>query len=261
MKNEIQKIMNSIVKVNDKLIIMAGPCTVESRGQILKIAKFVKKQGASVLRGGAWKQRTSPDSFSGLGEEGLKYLNEAGAETGLPIVTEITNPAMVSRYAGQIDMFQVGAKNMQNFDLLTEIGRTKKPVLLKNSPAATYREFVSAADYIRNEGNPNVILCYRGIRTFETMTRYTFDVNAIPILKQLSGLPVVADPSHAAGSSDLVETLACASVIAGADGLLIEVHNDPERALCDGEQSVDYIQFGNLMERVRKVAELVGRSV
>lgn len=245
----------------NNLVIMAGPCTVESRDQIVAVGKFVKEQGASVLRGGAWKQRTSPESFRGLGEEGLKYLNGVKTVTGLPIVTEITNPSMVEKYYNKIDCFQVGAKNMQNFDLLVEIGKTKKPVLLKNSPAATYREFIDAAEYILKEGNPNVILCYRGIRTFEFMTRYTFDVNAIPILKRETKLPVIADPSHSAGDSSLVETLAAASVVAGADGLIIEVHNNPKEALCDGEQSLDFDEFTKLMDKVRNVVKTTGRSL
>lgn len=258
---------NSIVKIGnvpvggDKLVIMAGPCTVEGRDQIVDISKFVHDQGATVLRGGAFKQRTSPDSFRGLGEEGLKYLSGVGKVTGVPVVTEITNPAMVEKYYDKIDCFQIGAKNMQNFDLLIEIGKTKKPVLLKNSAAATYREFIDAARYILSEGNENVILCYRGIRTFEAMTRYTFDINAIPILKRESGLPVISDPSHAAGNAELVKTLADASIIAGADGLLIEVHNNPKEALCDGEQSLNFDQFRELMDSVRKVGDIIDRSI
>lgn len=243
----------------DKIIIMAGPCTVEDRDQIVDISKFVKEQGAAVIRGGAFKQRTSPHTFRGLGEEGIKYLDGIRRAIGLPVVSEITNPQMVEKYYDMLDCFQVGAKNMQNIDLLVEIGKTNKPVLLKNGHASTYEEFINAAGYIQKEGNNNVILCYRGIRTFETMTRYTFDVSAVPILKRETGLPVIADPSHSAGDSSLVKTLSDAAIIAGADGLLIEVHNKPEAALCDGEQSLNFEEFQLLMESARNTAKAVGR--
>lgn len=259
--NESRNTVNigNVTVGGDKIIIMAGPCTVEGRDQIVDISKYVMSQGASVIRGGAFKQRTSPDTFRGLGDEAIKYLDGIRRVTGLPVVTEITNPSMVEKYMDMVDCFQVGAKNMQNFDLLIEIGRSHKPVLLKNGHASTYNEFINAAGYILKEGNNKVIMCYRGIRTFETMTRYTFDVSAIPILKKETNLPVIADPSHSAGESSLVKTLSDAAIVAGADGLLIEVHNEPEKALCDGEQSLNYEEFNELMQSARKAAEVVDR--
>lgn len=260
--NEKKKVnIGNVTVGGDKIVIMAGPCTVEGRDQIVDISKFVMDQGASVIRGGAFKQRTSPDTFRGLGDEAMKYLDGIRKITGLPVVSEITSPSMVEKYMDMIDCFQVGAKNMQNFDLLVEIGRSHKPVLLKNGHASTYQEFINAAGYIQKEGNDKVIMCYRGIRTFETMTRYTFDVSAIPILKKETGLPVIADPSHSAGASTLVKTLSDAAIVAGADGLLIEVHNEPEKALCDGEQSLDFTEFEELMDSVRKTAQLIGRFI
>ncbi|MGI6031710.1 MAG: 3-deoxy-7-phosphoheptulonate synthase [Eubacteriales bacterium] len=258
---------NSVVSIGNaqvgaqKLAVMAGPCSVENREQIVGIAKNVQKHGASVLRGGAWKPRSSPYSFQGLKAEGLDLLNIAKAETGLPIVTEITNPRHVEEFLGRVDCFQVGARNMQNFELLLELGRTDVPVLLKRGFANTYEEFLMAAEYIMSEGNEKVILCERGIRTFETYTRNTLDISAIPALKRLSHLPVVIDPSHAAGMSWMVESLSLAAVAAGADGLIIEVHNDPKNALSDGAQCLTYDLFAQTMRKVEAVAQAVGREL
>ncbi len=259
---------NSIVAVGDgvkiggkKIVVMAGPCSVEERGLLLKIAKSVKKSGATMLRGGAFKPRTSPYSFQGLGEEGLKYLQEAKRETGLLIVTELMDPRhmpLVERYA---DVIQIGARNMQNFNLLKEVGQSSKPVLLKRGMSSTVKEFLMSAEYIMSEGNFNVILCERGIRTFEDHTRFTLDVSAIPVIKQLSHLPVVVDPSHATGKWGLVTPCAKAAVAAGADGLLVEVHSNPAEALSDGTQSLIPKNFDAMMKEVRKVAHAVDREL
>jgi len=244
-----------------KIAVMAGPCSVESKEMLLDIAEKVKKVGASVLRGGAFKPRTSPYSFQGLGEEGLKYLAAAKEKTGLLIVTELMdarNMNMVIKYS---DIIQIGARNMQNYDLLKEVGKTKKPVLLKRGMANTIKELLMSAEYILAGGNPNVILCERGIRTFEDFTRFTLDLNAVPAIKSLSHLPIVVDPSHGTGRWGMVEAMSCAAVAAGADGLIIEVHPSPEDAVSDGEQSLLPEKFGHLMRTVAKIAEAVGRTL
>ena len=244
-----------------KIQVIAGPCSVETQEQATDIAKSIKLGGASMLRGGAFKPRTSPYSFQGLKEVGLEYLKGAKKETGLPIVTEIMSPYMIERFVEDVDLIQVGARNMQNFELLKELGKTNKPILLKRGLAATIEEWLMAAEYIMSEGNENVILCERGIRTFETYTRNTLDVSAIPAVKRLSHLPVVVDPSHAAGMWWMVEPLAKAAVAVGADGLLIEVHNDPEAAWCDGAQSLKPDRFAKLMGDLRGIANIVGREL
>ena len=236
------------------LHIMAGPCSVESEEQIVEIAKSIKASGATLLRGGAFKPRTSPYSFQGLKSEGLDLLKIARKETGLPIVTEIMRTEHIDMFEN-VDIIQVGARNMQNFDLLKELGKTKKPVLLKRGLSATIEEWLMSAEYIMAGGNDNVILCERGIRTFETYTRNTLDIAAIPIVKELSHLPIVVDPSHASGKSRLVEPLAMAAVAAGADGLMIEVHNDPPHALSDGAQSLTPEQFKKTAEKIRALKE------
>ena len=234
--------------------MIAGPCSIESEEQIVGIAKAVKESGATILRGGAFKPRTSPYAFQGLGAEGLRLLEVAKQETGLPIVTEIMNINTLDLF-DNVDVIQVGARNMQNFDLLKELGKTRKPILLKRGLANTLQELLMSAEYIMSEGNENVILCERGIRTFETYTRNTMDISAIPVLHELSHLPVVADPSHATGKSRLVSAMSCAAVAAGADGLMIEVHNDPEKALCDGAQSLTPAQFDDVARKVRAIRE------
>jgi 3-deoxy-7-phosphoheptulonate synthase len=244
-----------------ELVVMAGPCSVEGEKQITDIARHVQASGATVLRGGAWKPRSSPYSFQGLKAEGLEYLNVAKKATGMPIVTEITNPAHIEQFLGKVDMFQVGARNMQNFELLKELGKTNVPVLLKRGFANTLEEFLMSAEYILSEGNDQVALCERGIRTYETYTRNTLDISAVPALKRMSHLPVVIDPSHAAGIRWMVEPLAMAAVAAGADGLIIEVHNDPKNALSDGAQSLTYDQFQGTMDKLRKLAPAVGRTL
>ena len=243
-----------------KLAMIAGPCSVESEEQITGIAADVMAAGASFLRGGAFKPRTSPYAFQGLRASGLELLRQARAKTGLPIVTEIMSPNHLVLFE-DVDIIQVGARNMQNFELLKELGKCDKPILLKRGLANTIEELLMSAEYIMAAGNERVILCERGIRTFETMTRNTLDIAAIPLLKSLSHLPVVVDPSHASGISALVEPLALASIAAGADGLIIEVHNDPPCALSDGAQSLTPPQFARLAERVREVAPLFGKEV
>lgn len=247
---------NSVIKINDEisigdgsLHIMAGPCSVESEEQIVGIAKDVKASGATFLRGGAFKPRTSPYAFQGLKAEGLDLLKTARKATGLPIVTEIMRASHIDMFEN-VDIIQVGARNMQNFELLKELGKTQKPILLKRGLSATIEEWLMSAEYIMAGGNNNVILCERGIRTYETFTRNTLDVSAIPIIKRLSHLPVVVDPSHASGKSWLVEPLAMAAVAAGADGLIIEVHNDPPHALSDGAQSLTPEQFDGVAKKV-----------
>jgi len=234
-------------------MVMAGPCSVESEAQILSIAQSVKKAGATVLRGGAFKPRTSPYSFQGLEEEGLKLLAKARDQTGLKIITEVMNPRDLDLCVKYSDILQIGARNVQNFSLLKEIGRTKKPVLLKRGLSTTIEELLMSAEYILSEGNMEVILCERGIRTFERATRNTFDLAAIPVLKRLTHLPVLADPSHAGGAWGLVEPLSKAAVVAGADGLIIEVHNDPEKAFSDGPQSLKPERFEKLMGKIKKL--------
>ena len=244
-----------------KLAVIAGPCSVENEKQIVGVAKSVKLAGATLLRGGAFKPRTSPYSFQGLKEEGLDLLKIARKETGLPIVTEIMSARMLERFVEDVDLIQVGARNMQNFELLKELGRTNVPVLLKRGISATIEEWLMAAEYIMAGGNDNVILCERGIRTFETYTRNTLDLSAIPAVKKLSHLPVIVDPSHAAGLWWMVEPMAKAAVAAGADGLIIEVHNDPEHALCDGAQSLKPERFARLMGELSGIAKIVGREL
>ena len=250
------------VKVGGKQItVMAGPCSVETREQIIGVAEDVKQMGAAILRGGAFKPRTSPYSFQGLQETGLDLLKEAKAVTGLPIITEIMAADKIERFVEDVDVIQVGARNMQNFDLLKELGKTDKPILLKRGLSATIEEWLMSAEYIMAGGNDNVILCERGIRTFENYTRNTLDLSAIPAVKKLSHLPVVVDPSHAAGMWWMVEPLAKAAVAVGADGLIIEVHNDPEHALCDGAQSLKPERFGRLMQDLKIIAGAVGREL
>ena len=233
--------------------VMAGPCSVENEAQITSVARDVQKSGASMLRGGAFKPRTSPYSFQGMGVQGLELLLKAKKATGLPIVTEIMSPRYCEIFESCVDLVQVGARNMQNFDLLKEVGKMSKPVLLKRGLANTYEELIMSAEYIMSEGNENVILCERGIRTFETYTRNTLDVSAIPCLKRMTHLPVVIDPSHSGGVAWLVEPLTMAAVAAGADGILVEVHNDPPHALCDGQQSLTPEQFETLATSIRNV--------
>ena len=250
------------VKVGGKQItVMAGPCSVETREQIIGVAEDVKQMGAAILRGGAFKPRTSPYSFQGLQETGLDLLKEAKAVTGLPIITEIMAADKIERFVEDVDVIQVGARNMQNFELLKELGKTDKPILLKRGLSATIEEWLMSAEYIMAGGNDNVILCERGIRTFENYTRNTLDLSAIPAVKKLSHLPVVVDPSHAAGMWWMVEPLAKAAVAVGADGLIIEVHNDPEHALCDGAQSLKPERFGRLMQDLKIIAGAVGREL
>jgi 3-deoxy-7-phosphoheptulonate synthase len=244
-----------------KVIMMAGPCAVESREQMIKTALAVKKSGAVALRGGAFKPRTSPYSFQGLGEEGLKILAEARDMAGLAVVTEVTCPEQVGLVAQYADVLQVGARNMQNFALLNAVGISHKPVLLKRGLSSTIEEFLNAAEYILSHNNPRVILCERGIRTFETSTRNTVDINAIPVLKSLSHLPVIVDPSHGTGKREYVAAVSRAAIAAGADGLIVEVHPDPENAMSDGAQSLRPEEFQALMDQLKPVAEAVGRSM
>ncbi len=249
------------IGTGQKVVLISGPCSVESREQLLGIASSVKKSGARVLRGGAFKPRTSPYSFQGLGEDGLRFLADARAETGLPIITEIMDTrdlAMVERYA---DCLQIGSRNMQNFALLKEVGRSRLPVMLKRGFSATINDLLMSAEYILNEGNPNVLLCERGIRTFETMTRNTLDLNAVPILKAKTRLPVVVDPTHGIGLRDYIPQMALAAVAAGADALMIEVHDEPEHARSDGDQALVPEVFEDLVRRIRAVANAVGRDV
>lgn len=243
------------------VVVIAGPCSVESREQIMETAGVVKAAGATMLRGGAFKPRTSPYSFQGLEEEGLKLLAEAREENGLPVVTEVVNPKDVEMVAGYADMLQIGARNMQNFTLLRETGRTMKPVLLKRGLAATVEEWLMAAEYILSEGNYQVVLCERGIRTYETATRNTLDLSAVPLARELSHLPVIVDPSHGTGKWRLVPPMSLAAVAAGADGLIIEVHPRPQEALSDGGQSLTPANFESLMSRLKAVASAVGRKL
>ncbi|MFQ5648417.1 MAG: 3-deoxy-7-phosphoheptulonate synthase [bacterium] len=243
-----------------KLVMMAGPCSVEGRDQILEIAEIVRKGGASVLRGGAFKPRTSPYSFQGLGEKGLQHLAEAGRETGMVTVSEVMESAHIPLLLEYVDILQVGARNMQNFSLLRDLGKIRKPVLLKRGMSATVEEWLMAAEYIMAGGNYDVILCERGIRTFEKYTRNTLDISAIPVVKKLSHLPIIADPSHATGRRDKVTPMARAAIAAGTDGLLVEVHQNPEQALSDGAQSLYPQQFEQLMQELLIIARAVGKS-
>ncbi len=258
---------NTVIDINgveiggNKLAVMSGPCSVESRESILEIAHAVKKAGANFLRGGAFKPRTSPYAFQGLGEEGLKYMAEAREQTGLPVVTEIMDPRDIDLFLEYVDIIQIGARNMQNFRLLTEVGTHNKPVLLKRGLSSTIKELLMSAEYIMAQGNYNVILCERGIRTFEEYTRNTLDVSAVPVIKKLSHLPIIVDPSHAAGKWDLVPALSKSAVAAGADGLMIEVHNCPENALSDGAQSLLPEKFEQVMQDLKSVARAVGKDI
>ena len=253
---------DSIIHVGDVrigggyFVMMAGPCSVESEEQVISVARSVKEAGAHILRGGAYKPRTSPYAFQGMKGQGIELLLKAKAETGLPIVTEIMNISTLDLFH-DVDIIQVGARNMQNFDLLKELGKTKKPILLKRGLANTLQELLMSAEYIMSEGNENVILCERGIRTFESYTRNTLDLSAVSVLHELSHLPVIVDPSHATGKTRLVPPMAAAATAAGADGLMIEVHNDPTHALCDGAQSLTPDQFSELTHRIRKIREAI----
>ena len=253
---------DSVISIGDVKIggghfaMIAGPCSVESEEQIIEVATAVKAAGANILRGGAFKPRTSPYAFQGLKDEGIRLLLEAKRATGMPIITEIMNARTLDLFE-EVDIIQVGARNMQNFDLLQELGKTDKPVLLKRGLANTLQELLMSAEYIMSEGNENVILCERGIRTYETYTRNTLDLSAVPVLHELSHLPVVVDPSHATGRSALVPTMATAAVAAGADGVMIEVHNNPSCAMCDGAQSLTPAQFADLNGRIQKIREAV----
>ncbi len=257
---------DTVIKVEDveiggkEIVVMAGPCAVENRAQLLKIAQEVKEAGARVLRGGAFKPRTSPYSFQGLGEEGLKYLAEISALTHLPVVTEARDVRQVELVARYAHIVQVGARNMQNFDLLKEVGRGEKPVLLKRGMSSTVKEFLMSAEYILSSGNYNVILCERGIRTFEDGTRFTLDLSAASLIKQLSHLPVIVDPSHGTGNRDLIAPMSRAAIAAGSDGLIIEVHSRPEEALSDGFQSIRPHDFRKLMKEVKSIARALGRK-
>jgi 3-deoxy-7-phosphoheptulonate synthase len=241
--------------------VMAGPCSVESEEQIIEVARRVKAAGANILRGGAFKPRTSPYSFQGLENQGLELLKLARKETGLPIVSEIMSPALIDKFVEDVDIIQVGARNMQNFDLLKELGKTKKPILLKRGMSATVEEFLMSAEYVMAGGNENVILCERGIRTFETFTRNTLDLGVVPVLKKLTHLPVIIDPSHATGKWWLVEPLSKAALAVGADGLMIEVHNDPANAKCDGPQSIKPDRFDSLMDTLKQMAGIFGKKL
>lgn len=246
------------IKIGDGTpVVMAGPCAVESREQLMETAQLVKEGGAQFIRGGAYKPRTSPYAFQGLEEEGLKYLAEAREKTGLAVVTEVTVVEAVDTVAAYADLLQVGARNMQNFGLLKAVGRAGKPVMLKRGLAATIDEWLNAAEYIMNEGNPNVILCERGIRTYETYTRNTFDISAIPAIKHLSHLPIIADPSHGTGKWRMIKPVSLASIAAGADGLIIEVHPNPARALSDGPQSLTPENYRDLMASVQKLSRFM----
>lgn len=236
--------------------IIAGPCSVESEEQIMQVARAVKDAGASILRGGAFKPRTSPYAFQGMGADGLALLRKAKAATGLPICTELTNIHHLELFDG-VDMIQIGARNMQNYELLKEVGKTKTPILLKRGLSSTLEELLMSAEYIMNAGNENILLCERGIRTFETQTRNTLDLSAVPVLQELSHLPVVVDPSHATGRAALVSPMALSAAAAGANGLMIEVHNDPARALCDGAQSLTCGQFAKLAQQIARIREII----
>ena len=236
--------------------VIAGPCSVENEEQIMSVAQSVKEGGADILRGGAFKPRTSPYAFQGLGEEGIKLLLKAKQETGMPIITEIMTISTLELFA-DVDIIQVGARNMQNFDLLRELGKSKKPILLKRGLANTLQELLMSAEYIMSEGNENIILCERGIRTFETYTRNTLDLSAVPVLQKLSHLPIIVDPSHGTGDVKLVPSMAMASVASGADGVMLEVHNDPSCALCDGPQSLTPEEFSHLNIKLKKIREII----
>lgn len=256
-KNTIVRVADIEIGSGRRPVVMAGPCAVESEDQIVKTARAVKAAGADMLRGGAFKPRTGPHTFQGLREEGLKLLALASRETGLPFVTEVMSPETVGLVAEYAHLLQVGARNMQNFELLRELGKIRKPVLLKRGMSATIEEFLAAAEYILAEGNPSVILCERGIRTFETATRNTLDLAVVPLIKELSHLPIVVDPSHATGRRSLVAPMVKASLVAGANGVMVEVHPDPEKALSDGPQSLTPAGFERLMMDIAKLLEFL----
>ncbi len=245
----------------ETLVIMSGPCAVESKEQLLATAHAIKKAGAHILRGGAYKPRTSPYAFQGLEEEGLKYMKEAREETGLPVICEVTSLNAIEAAVKYVDMLQIGARNMQNFYLLKEAGKSGLPVLLKRGLAATIDEWLNASEYIISEGNPNVVLCERGIRTFETATRNTLDISAVPVIKEKSHLPIIVDPSHATGVRAYVKPLAKSAIAVGADGLMIETHPDPSTALSDGPQSLTFEQFESLTKDLNPLAALMGRKL
>ena len=266
--NRLFKPNDTIVNVDGTLVggnhlgIMAGPCSVESEEQVIEIAKAAKAAGANILRGGAFKPRTSPYAFQGMGSSGLDILVAAKEATGLPICSELMDAQYLEEFNEKVDLIQIGARNMQNFDLLKKVGAgTKKPILLKRGLSATFEEWIMSAEYIMANGNPNVILCERGVRTFETYTRNTLDLQAIPVVKKLTHLPIIIDPSHAGGKWWLVEPMAKAAVAAGADGLMIEVHNNPEKALCDGPQSLRPERYEELLKQISKIAEVVGKKM
>lgn len=244
-----------------EVVVIAGPCAVEDRKQLMDISRRVKKCGARILRGGAYKPRTSPYSFQGLGEEALKLLAEAREETGLLVITEVTDPRNVELVGKYADILQVGARNMQNFALLTEVGKSGHPVMLKRGPSSTITDLLLAAEYVIIEGNRDIILCERGITTFENYTRNTLDLSAVPAIKHVSHLPVVVDPSHATGKSYLVEPMCLASIASGADGVMVEVHPDPDQALCDGPQSLTLEVFESMMQKLKAIAPIVGREI
>ncbi len=260
-ENTVIDLGNGVKIGGEEVVVMAGPCSVEKEDLLIDIARSVKRSGAKILRGGAFKPRTSPYSFQGLGKEGLKFLKRAKEETGLLVATELMDLRDLELVERCADIIQIGARNMQNFDLLKEVGRSSKPVLLKRGISNTIKEFLMSAEYILSEGNFNVILCERGIRTFEDATRFTLDISCVPIVKALSHLPCIVDPSHATGKWGLVPPCAMAAVAAGADGLIIEVHPNPEEALSDGTQSLYPAKFSELMDRLRKVAQAVGRTI
>ncbi len=259
--------MNSVIPVNGvdvggrKVVVMAGPCSVEGRTMILETAHAVKEAGASILRGGAFKPRSSPYAFQGLGEEGLKFLAEAREQTGMPIITEVMSTDDLELVGEYTDIFQVGARNAQNYSLLKALGKTQKPVFLKRGTSGTINELLMSAEYVLSGGNMQVMVCERGIRTYETATRNTFDINAIPVLKELTHLPVIADPAHGTGMWNLVAPIAKAALAAGADGLMLEVHPDPARAWSDGPQSLTYQRFADLMAELRQLAPALGREI
>lgn len=255
------KIKEGVVIGGKKVVMIAGPCSVEDYDSLLAIAQQIKSAGAAILRGGAFKPRTSPYDFQGLGEEGLKIMKEVGKQTGLATITEVMDTRDVELIDRYVDIYQVGARNMQNFSLLKEVGKTKKPVVLKRGMSATVKEWLMSAEYIMSEGNPSVIFCERGIRTFETETRNTLDINAIPVIKEKSHLPVIVDPSHAVGRWGLVNSVSRAAVAAGADGLMVEVHHNPEEAKSDGAQSLLPKNFQRLVDDLRAVSQAVGRTM
>ncbi len=260
-EDTIIKIGNEEIIGNNKIMMIAGPCSVESEEQIIEIAKRVKESGANFLRGGAFKPRTSPYDFQGLKEEGLKLLTKAKEETGLKIVSEIVSIEDIELFDKYVDVIQIGARNMQNFDLLKKVSKLNKPIILKRGLCATIKEWLMAAEYILNEGNPNVILCERGIRTYETATRNTLDLSSIPVIKKLSHLPIIVDPSHAGGQKYLIEPLSKAAIAIGCDGLIIEVHNHPEKALSDGEQSLTPTMYNDLCQNIKPLINIMNKKI